>query len=34
MRNRTHFDPDAIAQSYTALHKQPLKKFEAEIIYQ
>ncbi|GBO51677.1 short-chain dehydrogenase/reductase SDR [Pseudanabaena sp. lw0831] len=30
----THFDPDAIAQSYMTLHKQPPEKFEAEIIYQ
>jgi len=30
----THFDPDAIAQSYITLHKQPLEKFETEIIYQ
>ncbi len=29
----THFDPDAIAQSYLTLHKQPLTEFETEIIY-
>jgi short-subunit dehydrogenase len=29
----THFDPDAIAQSYLALHKQPPTEFETEIIY-
>jgi short-subunit dehydrogenase len=30
----THFDPDAIAQSYLTLHKQSLDKFDTEIIYQ
>jgi short-subunit dehydrogenase len=30
----THFDPDAIAQSYMSLHKQSPEKFESEIIYQ
>lgn len=29
----THFDPDAIAQSYLALHKQPPQAFETEVIY-
>jgi short-subunit dehydrogenase len=29
----THFDPDAIAQSYMILHKQSLAQFETEIIY-
>ena len=29
----THFDPDTIAQSYLALHKQPLTEFETEITY-
>jgi short-subunit dehydrogenase len=29
----THFDPDAIAQSYLALHKQPPEAFETEVIY-
>jgi short-subunit dehydrogenase len=31
---RTHFDPDMIAQSYLALHKQLPDAFETEIIYQ
>lgn len=30
----THFDPDAIAQSYIALHKQAPDAFEPEIMYQ
>lgn len=30
----THFDPDAIAQSYIALHKQSSEGSEVEIIYQ
>jgi short-subunit dehydrogenase len=30
----THFDPDAIAQSYITLHKQSSEKFDTEIIYQ
>jgi short-subunit dehydrogenase len=30
----TKFDPNAIAQSYLALHKQPLNAFETEMIYQ
>jgi short-subunit dehydrogenase len=30
----THFDPDAIAQSYLTLHKQSPDQFETEIIYQ
>jgi len=29
----THFDPDAIAQSYISLHKQSFGQFETEIIY-
>ncbi|CAN1210146.1 Putative Short-chain dehydrogenase/reductase family protein [Tumidithrix helvetica PCC 7403] len=29
----THFDPDAIAQSYMTLHKQSFAQFETEIIY-
>jgi short-subunit dehydrogenase len=29
----THFDPDAIAQSYITLHEQVPENFEAEIIY-
>jgi short-subunit dehydrogenase len=29
----THFDPDAIAQSYLKLHKQLPNEFETEIIY-
>lgn len=29
----THFDPDAIAQSYLALHEQPSEAFETEVIY-
>lgn len=29
----THFDPDTIAQSYLALHKQLPTEFETEIIY-
>lgn len=31
---RTHFDPDEIAQSYLALHKQSPAAFEVEVIYQ
>jgi short-subunit dehydrogenase len=30
----THFDPDAIAQSYLTLHHQAPSEFETEIIYQ
>lgn len=30
----THFDPDAIAQSYLALHQQSSDTFETEILYQ
>ena len=29
----THFDPDAIAQSYLTLHQQSPENFETEIIY-
>lgn len=29
----THFDPDAIAQSYLTLHNQPPEAFETEVIY-
>ncbi len=29
----THFDPDAIAQSYIALHQQLPEAFEVEVIY-
>lgn len=29
----THFDPDAIAESYLALHKQLPEAFETEVIY-
>ncbi|MGG6269855.1 SDR family NAD(P)-dependent oxidoreductase [Leptolyngbya sp. AN03gr2] len=30
----THFDPDTIAQSYIALHKQPIDAWQTEIVYQ
>jgi short-subunit dehydrogenase len=30
----THFDPDAIAQSYLALHKQPSDSWDTELIYE
>ena len=30
----THFDPDAIAQSYLKLHQQAPEAFEIEVIYQ
>ena len=30
----THFDPDAIAQSYITLHQQSLENFDTEIVYQ
>jgi short-subunit dehydrogenase len=30
----THFDPDAIAQSYLALHKQPPDSWDTELIYE
>ena len=30
----THFDPDAIAQSYLKLHHQASEAFEIEVIYQ
>jgi hypothetical protein len=30
----THFDPDAIAQSYITLHHQSLADWQTEIIYQ
>jgi short-subunit dehydrogenase len=33
VQSGTHFDPDAIAQSYLALHTQPLESAEVEIIY-
>ncbi|MBR8831765.1 MAG: 2,3-dihydro-2,3-dihydroxybenzoate dehydrogenase [Chroococcopsis gigantea SAG 12.99] len=29
----THFDPDAIAESYVYLHRQPPQTFEVEVIY-
>lgn len=33
VQSGTHFDPDTIAQSYLALHKQPPEAFETEAIY-
>jgi short-subunit dehydrogenase len=30
----THFDPEAIAQSYLALHKQPPDSWDTELIYE
>jgi hypothetical protein len=30
----THFDPDAIAQSYLALHQESPESWQTEIVYQ
>jgi short-subunit dehydrogenase len=30
----THFDPDAIAQSYLSLHQEPPESWQTEIVYQ
>ncbi len=34
VQSGTHFDPETIAQSYLALHKQPPEAFEIELVYE